>query len=174
MLRLIRVLSLAILIASSVAQRSSPSDLTALEDHVFKEFNRLRSKGSLKPLKVRRDLRVRMEACSIQARGTDRLVEARSEKRKSSYITADPKEPNPELTRVANIVTNRDHVAVGVWFAKTQEYPSGMYWVLIYPEHSAAHEAFWKHFYLTDDFEYATAFDKHWERALPPQCRAVR
>ena len=47
----------------------------------------------------------------------------------------------------------------------------GPYWVVVYPEHSAAHEAFWSHFYLTDDFEYQTIFDKSWRKRLPARWR---
>jgi len=75
---------------------------------------------------------------------------------------------------LANEKTSYDHVPVGAWFAATQDHPSGIYWVVVYPEHSAAHEAFWSHFYLTDDFEYQTPFGKHWKQRLPQQCRSIQ
>jgi hypothetical protein len=114
-----------------------------------------------------------MEACSIHVKGPDPIVDIAQQKRKFWYLAADPQEPNDELTRLAKAKTGYNHVGVGVWFARTQQYPSGMYWVVVYPEHSAAHEAFWSHFYLTDDFEYQTPFGKHWKQELPPQCRSI-
>jgi hypothetical protein len=69
--------------------------------------------------------------------------------------------------------TGFDHVAVGVWFAKTEKYPTGTYWVVVQPEYGAAHEAFWSHWYLTDAFEYQTIFDKSWRSDLPAQCTSI-
>lgn len=152
--------------ASSSAQASRPPDLTLIEKNIANQFNEVRKRAGLKVLKIRRDLRVRMAACSVQIKGPDPIV--------SSYLTADPETPNDALTRLAKINSNHDHVAVGVWFAATQRFPSGMYWVVVYDEDGAAKEAFWSHFYLTDAFEYETPFDKQWKRRLPQECRAIQ
>ena len=141
---------------------------------VARQFNGLRKQAGLSQLKVRRDLRVRKEACSVQVKGPDSLVDILRQGRKFWYLTADPEKPNEELVHLAKEKAGDDHVAVGVWFATTQQYPSGMYWVVVYPEHSAIHEGLWSHFYLTDDFEYQTSFGKHWEKELPRQCRSVQ
>jgi hypothetical protein len=61
-----------------------------------------------------------------------------------------------------------------VWYGANADYPAGAYWVLIYPEQSAAHEAFWGHFFLTDSFQYVTRFDKNWKQRLPPTCRNLK
>jgi hypothetical protein len=33
---------------------------------------------------------------------------------------------------------------VGIWFGATKAAPNGTYWVVVMPEHSAAHEGFWR------------------------------
>ncbi len=132
----------------------------------------------MKPLEFRRDIRARMEACSVQVNGPDPKVEYASPNHKFSYkywyLSSNPNEPSDELAQLAGKRTTLTHVTVGVWFAKSEPYPDGMYWVVVYPEHSAVHEAFWSHFYLTDDFEYQTAFDKHWKEHIPQSCRSIR
>ena len=40
---------------------------------------------------------------------------------------------------------------------------------VVYPERGAMHDAFWSHFYLTDDFAYERSFGKK----LPQQCRSI-
>jgi hypothetical protein len=35
-------------------------------------------------------------------------------------------------------------------------------------------DAFWGHFYLTDGFEYVTAFDGKWRKQLPDACRQLQ
>lgn len=172
--RVLRIVLLLIFVACSFAQTSQPVDLTALEKHVAKHFNELREDSGLKPLKVRRDRRMRMEACSVQIKRPDPIVDIAQQKRRFWYLTADPKKPSDELARLASAKTSDDHVGVGVWFATTEDHPSGMYWVVVYPEHSPAHEAFWSHFYLTDDFEYQTPFGKQWKQGLPQQCRSIQ
>jgi hypothetical protein len=81
-------------------------------------------------------------------------------KRKWWFLAANPSKPDSELARLAGTRTSYDDMAVGVWFATTDVYKAGMYWVVVHPEHSEAHEVFWGHFYLTDDLEYQTPFDK--------------
>lgn len=152
--------------ASSLAQASRPPDLTLIEKNIANQLTQVRKTAGLKALKIRRDLRMRMEACSIQIKGPDPIV--------AWYLTADPEKPNDALTRLAKSNSNHDHVAVGVWFAATQQYPSGMYWIVVYDEDGAAKEAFWSHFYLTDAFEYETYFNKQWKRGLPQECRAIQ
>lgn len=152
--------------ASSFAQASRPPDLTLIEKNIAYQFSEVRKKAGLKPLKIRRDVRLRKEACFIQIKGPDPTI--------YSYLTADPEKPNDELMRLARSNFSHDHIAVGVWFAATQQYPSGMYWVVVYDEDSGAKEAFWSHFYLTDAFEYETIFDKQWKRGLPQVCRAIQ
>jgi hypothetical protein len=146
-------------------------DLGELEQNVVKQFNNLRVKSGLRPLKFRRDLRLRMEACAIEVKGhAEREVTGL----KSWYLTANPAEGNGELEQLALQKTEFDHVSVGVWFARTEAYPSGWYWVVVLPEHSAVHEAVWSHFYLTDDFEYQTIFSKRWKANLPKECRTIQ
>jgi hypothetical protein len=111
-----------------------------------------------------------MEACAIEVKGhAVREVTGL----KSWYLTANPAEGNGELEQLALQKTEFDHVSVGVWFARTEAYPSGWYWVVVLPEHSAVHEAVWSHFYLTDDFEYQTIFSKRWKANLPKECRTI-
>ena len=165
---------LVILLASSLAQTPQTSDLTAIENTIAKQFNELRQKAGLPPLKIRHDLRVRMEACSIQMKGPDGFVDIPQQGRKLWYLTAEPKKTNDELTRLAKLKTSDGHVGVGAWFAKTPQYPSGMYRVVVYPEHGAAHEVFWSHFYLTDEFEYQTSFGRRWKQNLPSQCKSIQ
>jgi hypothetical protein len=50
-----------------------------------------------------------------------------------------------------------------------------MYWVVVYTERGAAHEMFWSHFSLTDDFAYnQSPFGSHWKQGLPQQCRSIQ
>ena len=155
------------------AQSQAPA-LDKVEESVAKQFNHIRQQSGLPPLRFRRDLRLRMEACSVETRGPDPKVENPQTKYKIWYLTADPDEPTEDLARLARQRTDRDHVAVGIWFATTAAYPSGAYWIVVYPEHGAAHEAFWSHFYLSDDFEYQTIFDKSWMKRLPDRCRNLK
>ena len=165
-------------LGTSVGQTSQPPNLTALEENVAKQFNALRAKAGMKPLRFRRDIRTRMEACSVHTDGPDAIVERVSPNPKFSYklwySTPNPSEPSKDLAALAEREVAVDHVAVGVWFARTDAHPDGRYWVVVYPEHSASHEAFWSHFYLTDDFEYQTAFTKHWNEQLPRSCRSIK
>lgn len=154
--------------------QSQLRDLDKVEESVAKQFNDIRQKSGLPKLKFRRDLRVRMEACSIETRGPDPKVEQPGTKHKIWYLASDPAKPTEELARLAGEKTDRHHVTVGVWFAATGTYPNGAYWVVVYPEHGAAHEAFWSHFYLTDDFEYQTIFDRLWKKRLPDRCRSLK
>lgn len=168
--RIFQTMLMLIATGASFGQASQQRDLSALEERVAKQFNDLRAKSDIKPLKFRQDMRIRAEACSVQVKGPDPTVEF---PRKFWYLTPDPNKPSDELVRMATEKTSYDHVGVGVWFATTEAYPSGMYWVVVYPEHGAAHEAFWSHFYLTDDFEYQTVFDKHWKQRLPQPCDSL-
>ena len=45
--------------------------LSALEENIATQFNELRVKAGLRPLTFRQDIRMRMEACSIQLSGPD-------------------------------------------------------------------------------------------------------
>jgi hypothetical protein len=74
-----------------------------------------------------------MEAYSVQMKGPDPIVDIAQQKRRFWYLTADPKKPSDELARLASAKTSDDHVGVGVWFAATEDHPSGMYWVVVYP-----------------------------------------
>jgi hypothetical protein len=166
---------LLIPVAGSLAQTSQLPDLAALEQSVAGQFNELRVKSALKPLKIRRDIRQRMVACAVQNNGTDpTAVELY---RRWWYLTDVPSKPNDELARLAttnNSLTKfNDHIAVGVWYARTPAYPSGMYWVSLYLERSAANEAFWGHFPLTDSAENRR-FGKEWKRGIPQQCRTIK
>jgi hypothetical protein len=174
----IKTVLLLVVVVASFGQTSHPPDLTALEENVAKQLNEVRTKAGMKPLRFRRDSRMRMEACSVQIKGPDPKVEHASRNGKFSYkflyLSSNPIEPSDELAQLAGTRTTFDNVAVGVWFAVTETHPSGMYWVIVYPEHSSVHEGFWSHFYLTDDFEYQTVFDKHWKEQLPQRCRSIK
>jgi len=171
--RVLGILLLLLFAVFSFAQGSPARDLVAIEADVAKQFDELRQNAGLQPLKVRRDLRVRMEACSVSIKGPDGTVEVPGSKFKHWYMTPDPHGLNDELVRIANENTVNDHVAVGVWFATTEAYPSGMYWVVVNQEWSAAHEAFWGHFYLTDAFEYQSPWNKRWKKWIPRGCRSI-
>lgn len=173
MTRVFWALSLILAASTALASAGTQPDLKPIEKTIATEFNRIRQQAGLNPLAVRDDRRVRMEACSVQVKGPDPFVDIEKQNRKFWYLTADPKNANDELVRLAKTKTSFDHVAVGAWFATTPQYPSGMYWIVVYPEHSAAHEAFWGHFYLTDDFEYETSFSNHWKQGLPSECRSI-
>jgi hypothetical protein len=159
---------------ASYASDPAPLELGKLETAVANQYNDLRIKAGLKPLKVRDDIRVRMEACAVEVHGPDPMVQWVNASRKNWYMAADPLQPSDELSLLANEKTGYDHISVGVWFAKTDKYPSGMYWIVVWPEYGAAHEAFWSHWYLTDTFEYQTGFDKHWRSHLPVQCASIK
>lgn len=149
------------------------AEIIALEEHLANEFNAARKSAGQKPLAFRKDIRVRMEACSVAQNGKDDLVEP-PRRPKLWYVTLDPQVLSPNLKELAASEVKYSSVGVGVWYAVSEQYPAGAYWVVIYPEHSAAHEAFWSHFYLTDTFEYQTRFDKYWKKRLPPQCRDLK
>ncbi len=155
------------------AQPQSP-DLGKVEENVARQFNDIRQKSGLKTLKFRRDLRIRMEACAVETRGPDPKVENPQTKYKIWYLTTDPTEPTPELSRLAHQRTERHHVAVGVWFATTESYPHGAYWVVVYPEVNIVHEAFWTHFPLIDEGYYDNIFDRTWKKRLPDGCRNLK
>src|SRR6266851_694313 len=131
-----------------------PAELAALEEHFARVLNSARK-----------------EACSIAEKGADNIMGAQRTGRNYWDVVIDPKALESEIKRIATAPTAYDNVSVGVWYASNVQYPSGAYWVLIYPEHSAAYEAFRGHFYLTDSFEYVTRFDKNWKKRLPPTCR---
>src|SRR5580692_5170891 len=148
----------------SLGQTSQTPDLAALEGNVAKQFTDLRAKAGMTLLELRRDIRMRMEACSVALNGPDNHVESESQYalaiEKLWYVTDDPTKQNDQLAKMATMRTGYDHVAVGIWFGATKAAPNGTYWVVVMPEHSAAHEGFWSHFYLTDDFEYQKTFSK--------------
>jgi len=175
---LVQTVLLLIVAATSLVGQTpqQPPDLTALEENVGKQFNELRVKSGLKPLKFRRDLRIRMEACSVETQGPDPKVEQPGTKYKIWYLTTDPIEPPDDLARLveSSKKTDRRHVAVGVWFATTGAYPNGAYWVVVYPEVSVAHEAFWTHFPLIDEGHYDNIFDKRWKKGLRERCRSLK
>ncbi|SRR6266849_353802 len=148
-----------------------PAELAALEEHFARVLNSARKEAGLKALAFRKDIRVRKEACSIAEKGADNIMGAQRTGRNYWDVVIDPKALESEIKRIATAPTAYDNVSVGVWYASNVQYPSGAYWVLIYPEHSAAYEAFRGHFYLTDSFEYVTRFDKNWKKRLPPTCR---
>jgi hypothetical protein len=154
----------------------SPS-LSFLEKHIASEFNLLRTSAGLKPLHFRNDKRVRMEACSVAENGPDLWVEREPSGRQDKnmhrywYTTTDPMAVTPELLQIASFPVSNDSVAVGVYLLQSTEQSKRAYWVVVYPEHSALHEAFWGHFYLTDSFEYETAWSGEWKQHLPKQCR---
>lgn len=159
---------------SKPAEPRTPQDLSALEEHLAGEFNSVRKSWGLKPLPFRKDTRVRMEACSVAVNGPDSIVESRDGYRKYWYVTRDPQAGNSVIKQVAEEKNGKSTVAVGVWYAAKQEGEPGEYWVVIYPEDTAAQEGFRRHFYLTDSFEYATRFDKYWKKKLPEQCRNIK
>lgn len=156
----------------------SPAQLSSLEEGVARRFNDARQSAGFKPLAFRKDRRVRMEACSVALRGPDIRVEGDIVNgrplRKNWYVASDPQAAAAEISDIATYLTPYRSVGVGVWFARTAQFPDGAYWVVVYPEHSAAHEAFWGHFYLTDDFEYVTLFDRYWKKNLPQECRDIK
>jgi hypothetical protein len=169
---ILQIVLLLTMSAISLGQASQPPNLPILEGVVAKQFNDLRTKAGLNQLKFRRDIRLRMEACSVQVKGPGPKIEGA--RNVFWYLSADPTRANDDLVRLAGQKVTYDHVAVGVWFSRTEVYPSGMYWVVVSTEHGAAHEAFWSHFYLTDDFEYQTNFDKGWKKELPSNCGSIR
>jgi hypothetical protein len=71
------IIPLAILLAAIpfAGRSSTPPDLGKLEAAVANQFNEVRVTAGLKPLKFRDDLRLRMEACSVDARGPDPKVQ---------------------------------------------------------------------------------------------------
>jgi hypothetical protein len=175
---LVQTVLLFFVASASLSQTSTQPDLTTLEETVGKQFNELRAKAHLAPLAFRRDIRMRMEACSVALNGPDKHVEFDSQyalrKEKLWYSTDDPTKQNDTLATLAQIRTNYDHVAVGIWFSTTKTVPKDTFWVVVMPEQGAAREAFQSHFYVTDDFEYATVFDKHWKKRLPEICGSIK
>jgi hypothetical protein len=159
---------------NSPAQRQVPTDIGSLEEQIAGQFNAARKSAGLKQLSFRRDIRIRMEACSVAVNGPDSIVDQTWTKRKYWYSTADPRSSNPELTQIALQPADRHSVGVGVWYVADAKHPDGTYWVVVYPENSAVHEAFWGHFYLTDDFEYQTVFYESWKEKLPNECRSIK
>jgi hypothetical protein len=145
-----------------------------LEEHFANILNSGRKEAGLKALPFRKDIRVRQEACSIAEKGADRVVGARRMGDNYWDVVPDPRALDSEIKRIATAPTAYDNVSVGVWYAANAQYPAGAYWVLIYPEHSAAYEAFWGHFYLTDSFQHITRFDKYWKKRLPPTCHDLK
>lgn len=168
------VLSLFLAANAFASDGSYVTNLGKSEEVVARQFNEMRRKLGLPALEFRRDLRIRMEACSVQTRGPDPKVERPGTKYKIWYITSDPAKPTDDLEMLSREATDRRHVAVGVWFATTQEYPNGAYWVVVYPEVSVLHEAFWTHFPLIDEGYYDTIFDKAWKKRLPERCRSLK
>lgn len=65
----VRIGPLFVILLSSLAHASQPPELSGIETSVANQFNQLRQKAGLTPLIVRRDLRLQMEACSIQIKG---------------------------------------------------------------------------------------------------------
>ena len=175
---LVQALLLLVLPLVSLGQTSSQPDLTALEETVGKQFNDLRAKADMRPLELRRDIRIRMEACSVALNGPDRNVEFDSQyalrREKLWYLTEDPAKPNHELANLAKVRTSNDHVAVGIWFGSTKDVSKDMFWVVVMPEPGGAHEAFMSHFCVTDACEYETVFDKYWKKRLPEICRSIK
>jgi hypothetical protein len=150
------------------------AELAALEEHYANVLNSGRTEAGLKALAFRNDVRVRQEACSVAEKGADGIVGAQRTGDNYWDVVLDPKALDSEIKRIATAPTAYDHVSVGVWYAASAQYPAGAYLVLIYPEHSAAYEAFWGHFYLTDSFQHITRFDKYWKKRLPPTCRDLK
>ena len=133
--------------ASKPAGQKPAAELAALEEHFANVLNSGRKEAGLKALPFRKDIRVRQEVCSIAEKGADRIVGARRMGDNYWDVVPDPKALDSEIKRIATAPTAYDNVSVGVWYAANEQYPGGAYWVLIYPEHSAAYEAFWGHFY---------------------------
>jgi hypothetical protein len=159
---------------SKPAAQKPAAELAALEEHFANILNSGRKEAGLKALPFRKDIRVRQEACSIAEKGADRVVGARRMGDNYWDVVPDPRALDSEIKRIATAPTAYDNVSVGVWYAANAQYPAGAYWVLIYPEHSAAYEAFWGHFYLTDSFQHTTRFDKYWKKRLPPTCHDLK
>jgi hypothetical protein len=178
MKNLLRAFLPLVLTLGAVGQTSPQTDLGALEANVAKQFNELRVKAGMSPLGFRRDIRMRMESCSVALNGPDKNVEFDSpyalRKDRLWYTTDDPAQQNDAIVNLAKIATNYGHIAVGIWFGRGKTVSKDTFWAVVVPEHSAAHEAFWSHFYLTDDFEYQTAFNKHWKERLPDVCRSIK
>jgi hypothetical protein len=117
-----------------------------LEEHYANVLNSGRTEAGLKALAFRNDVRVRQEACSVAEKGADGIVGAQRTGDNYWDVVLDPKALDSEIKRIATAPTAYNHVSVGVWYAASAQYPAGAYLVLIYPEHSAAYEAFWGHF----------------------------
>jgi hypothetical protein len=160
--------------ASKPAVQKPATELTALEEHFANVLNSGRKEAGLKTLALRKDIRVRQEVCLIAEKGADGIVGARRTGDNYWDVVPDPRALDSEIKRIATAPTAYDNVSVGVWYAANAQYPAGAYWVLIYPEHSAAYEAFWGHFYLTDSFQHITSFDRYWKKRLPPTCRDLK
>jgi hypothetical protein len=175
---LVQIVLLFVMTSGSLSQTSHQPDLNALEETVGKQFNELRAKADMRPLEFRRDIRIRMEACSVALNGPDRNVEFDSQyalrREKLWYLTGDPAKPNGDMANLAQVRTTNDHVAVGIWFGPTKGVSKDMFWVVVMPEPSGVHEAFWSHFCVTDDCEYQTVFDKYWKKRLPEICRTIK
>jgi hypothetical protein len=175
---LVQTLLLLVAPLASLGQTSTQPDLTALEESVGKQFNEVRTKADMRPLGLRSDIRIRMEACSVALNGPDRNVEFDSQyalrREKLWYLTEDPAKPSHDLANLAKVRTSNDHVAVGIWFGATKDASKAMFWVVVMPEPSGAHEAFMSHFCVTDACEYQTVFDKYWKKRLPEACRSIK
>lgn len=150
-------------------QTSSSKELSALEKQVAQRFVEARKKYSIKPPVFRNDLRMRKEACRLSVEGGPKNVDDGR-----WYVSDKPADAVSAIEEIAKMEMNQDHFGVGVWFAKIGAYPDGKYWVFIWPEYSAVAEAFKRHFYLTDSFEYVTPFDREWNKHLPGVCQSIK
>ncbi len=171
---MIAFLSRAVAQAPAAGIAATPPDLNSIEENIAKKFNDLRQKRGLKPLAFRKDIRLRMEACSTAFSKPAYYIDAPTIHRRLWYSTQAPTVDYSELERISYIETQRDHFGVGAWFLIDDKHPHGTYWIIVYPEHSASSEWLRRRFYLTDDFEYVTPFDKSWRRRLPQQCQQIK
>src|ERR1700722_16606757 len=128
-MRLALTTALAILLSVVLAARLwpelktvPPANLTSVEEQLERRVTAIRHTAKLRPLPVRRDIRVRQEACALSA--TNQISD-------ESYVTEDPNELHPTLTRIAvrSDVPFGARLTVGVWYAKTAQHPGGAYWI---------------------------------------------
>lgn len=145
----------------------SPANLTSVEEQLERRVAAIRYTVNLKPLPVRRDIRVRQEACALSA--TNQISD-------ESYVTEDPNELHPTFSRIAvrSDVPLGARLTIGVWYAKTVQHPRGAYWVVVHAGESNVSEWFNDHFYLTDTFEYRDDAKHKWKANLPQQCRDMK
>ena len=154
-------------VKAAEAVENTPDRLKEVEEQVASQFSKIRSSAHLRKVAGRQDIRARQEACRLA------LTNQTSEE---SYVTSDPKELNPTLTRISvrSDIPAGARLVTGAWFARPSRSQTGQYWIVVHVGEGAVGEWFGDHFYLTDTFEYRRDAEKKWKQSLPQQCRELK